>query len=167
MDDYRQLADTLKQIGGKQITIAQGIVKSVDGNTCSVQIGGVLVSGVRLRASESKNDKEILLVPKKGTAVVVGSLSGDFAQLAVLSIEEVESITIHGTITINDGKLGGLINIEDLTSKLNEMVDTFNKHTHVVNTTGSATAQSGTAKATTGTMSKFNKSDYEDDKVKH
>lgn len=79
----------------------------------------------------------------------------------VLAVDEVESITING------GKLGGLINIESLTQKINELVRTFNNHTHQVNTTGSATAQTGTAAAVASKASELNKSDYEDTKVTH
>lgn len=163
MDQYRRLRDNLMQMmgSGKEITIWQGIVKSVEGTTCTVTFGTLDVEGVRLRASLAKNESHLLIVPKVGTAVVVGSLSNDLSMLVVLAVDEVESITING------GKLGGLINIESLTQKINELVRTFNNHTHQVSTTGSATAQTGTAAAVTSKASELNKSDYEDTKVTH
>lgn len=163
MDQYRRLRDNLMQMmgAGKEITIWQGIVKSVEGTTCTVTFGTLDVEGVRLRASLAENESHLLIVPKVGTAVVVGSLSNDLSLLVVLSVDEVESITING------GKLGGLINIESLTQKINELVRTFNNHTHQVSTTGSATAQTGTAAAVTSKASELNKSDYEDTKVTH
>lgn len=163
MDQYRRLRDNLMQImgAGKEITIWQGIVKSVEGTTCTVTFGTLDVEGVRLRASLAENESHLLIVPKVGTAVVVGSLSNDLSLLVVLAVDEVESITING------GKLGGLINIESLTQKINELVRTFNNHTHQVSTTGSATAQTGTAAAVTSKASELNKSDYEDVKVTH
>lgn len=163
MDQYRRLRDNLIQMmgAGKEITIWQGIVKSVEGTTCTVTFGTLDVEGVRLRASLADNESHLLIVPKLGTAVVVGSLSNDLSMLVVLSVDEVESITING------GKLGGLINIESLTQKINELVRTFNNHTHQVSTTGSATAQTGTAAAVTSKASELNKSDYEDTKVTH
>lgn len=163
MDQYRRLRDNLMQMigAGKEITIWQGIVKSVEGTTCTVTFGTLDVEGVRLRASLAENESHLLIVPKVGTAVVVGSLSNDLSLLVVLAVDEVESITING------GKLGGLINIESLTQKINELVRTFNNHTHQVSTTGSATAQTGTAAAVTSKASELNKSDYEDSKVTH
>lgn len=163
MDQYRRLRDNLMQMmgSGKDITIWQGIVKSVEGTTCTVTFGTLDVEGVRLRASLAENESHLLIVPKVGTAVVVGSLSNDLSLLVVLAVDEVESITING------GKLGGLINIESLTQKINELVRTFNNHTHQVSTTGSATAQTGTAAAVTSKASELNKSDYEDTKVTH
>lgn len=163
MDQYRRLRDNLMQMmgSGKEITIWQGIVKSVEGISCTVTFGTLDVEGVRLRASLADNESHLLIVPKVGTAVVVGSLSNDLSLLVVLAVDEVESITING------GKLGGLINIESLTQKINELVRTFNNHTHQVSTTGSATAQTGTAAAVTSKASELNKSDYEDTKVTH
>lgn len=163
MDQYRRLRDNLMQMmcSGKEITIWQGIVKSVEGITCTVTFGTLDVEGVRLRASLADNESHLLIVPKVGTAVVVGSLSNDLSLLVVLAVDEVESITING------GKLGGLINIETLTQKINDLVRTFNNHTHQVSTTGSATAQTGTAAAVTSKASELNKSDYEDTKVTH
>lgn len=163
MDQYRRLRDNLMQMmgAGKEITIWQGIVKSVEGTTCTVTFGTLDVEGVRLRASLAENESHLLIVPKVGTAVVVGSLSNDLSLLVVLAVDEVESITING------GKLGGLINIESLTQKINELVRTFNNHTHQVSTTGSATAQTGTAAAVTSKASELNKQDYEDTKVTH
>lgn len=163
MDQYRRLRDNLMQMmgAGKEITIWQGIVKSVEGTTCTVTFGTLDVEGIRLRASLAENESHLLIVPKVGTAVVVGSLSNDLSLLVVLAVDEVESITING------GKLGGLINIESLTQKINELVRTFNNHTHQVSTTGSATAQTGTAAAVTSKASELNKSDYEDTKVTH
>lgn len=163
MDQYRRLRDNLMQmiVAGKEITIWQGIVKSVEGTTCTVTFGKLDVEGVRLRASLAENESHLLIVPKVNTAVVVGSLSNDLSLLVVLAVDEVESITING------GKLGGLINIESLTQKINELVRTFNNHTHQVSTTGSATAQTGTAAAVASKASELNKSDYEDTKVTH
>lgn len=162
MDNNKRLADNIRNLmGGKNITVYQGIVKSVEGITCTVTFGSLDVDGVRLRASETENDSHLLIVPKKGTAVTVGSLSGDLAQLVVLAVDEVESITING------GKLGGLINIEALTEKINDLVEKFNGHTHQVTTTGTATSQTGTATATAMTAENFDKNDYEDKLITH
>jgi hypothetical protein len=170
MDQYKRLYENLRNVGGQKIAIWQGIVKSVEGITCTVTFGKQDVSGVRLRASEKENADNILITPKVGTAVTVGSLTGDYSQLVVLQIDQIE------TIIINGGKLGGLINIETLTEKINKLVDAFNSHTHTlasgaVAVAGSATNQSNPAPiqvpAIQQKADKLNKGDYEDEKIKH
>ncbi|MBR6287596.1 MAG: hypothetical protein IKR18_11595 [Bacteroidaceae bacterium] len=157
MDDYRKLSDSLRALNerGRQITIAQGIVQSVDGITCSVRIGDIVIPDVRLRASESANDSEMLVVPRTGTAVTVGSLSGDLGELVVLKVDAVEKVVING------GSLGGLVNIDTLTQKLNELVDRFNSHTHTCASPGSPTSPVAMR------AQNFRKNDYEDKNVKH
>lgn len=155
MDPYRELQERLRSVGSnsKMITIWQGIVNSIDGVTCEVQVGGIAIPDVRMKASATDSDNAMMIVPKVGTAVTIGSLSGDLAELVVLKVDEVDHIVING------GKLGGLVNIEALTSKLNEFVQKFNLHTHVV---------SGTAAAVTENVtSAFKASDYEDKTIKH
>lgn len=171
-----RLARNIRDLVGKtQLSIYQGIITGVDGVTCSIRFGSQEVSGIRLRASLSDNDRQILVVPKVDTAVVVGSLSGDLADLVVLKADEIESIEVNG------GKLGGLINIGDLTDKLNKLVnevnalkDAFNGHTHkgsiegtcpTGSVTGSCSCLAPTSKAQKATS--FNKDDYEDTTVTH
>lgn len=153
-------------MGPAPITVYQGIVSRVDGITCTVRFGEMEVDGIRLRASEASQDAQILIVPKVDTAVIVGSLSGDLSELVVLAVDVIERIEING------GKLGGLINIEALTEKLNALVDAFNGHTHTI-PTGTITCGSYpsvgpvTVPAVTSKAQKLNKDDYEDETVKH
>lgn len=154
MNEYSKLKEYLAKIGGgKDITIYQGIVNSVDGCLCEVQVGGIAIPDVRLRASEMDDDGQMLVTPKVGTAVIFGSLSGDLSQLVILQVDHIE------TIVINGGKLGGLINIEQLTDKINELVNTFNSHTHP--------GVHGPTGTPNGTANNFDKGDYEDETIKH
>ena len=161
MDEYRQLQEHLRALagGGKSIAIYQGIVKSVDGNLCEVTVGGITIPGVRLKASEITDDGLMLVTPKVGSAVTIGSLSGDLRELVVLQVDHIE------TIVINGGKLGGLINIGQLTQKINELVEAFNNHTHQV--TVSHPGGTFTTVKPTESAKSFNKGDYEDEKIKH
>ena len=161
MDDYRQLQEHLRNVAGgrKTISIYQGIVKSVDDNLCEVTVGNINIPGVRLKASELDDDGLMLITPKVGSAVTIGSLSGDLTELVVLQVDHIE------TIVINGGKLGGLINIGQLTDKINELVESFNSHTHQVTVShpgGTFTTVKPMESAKT-----FDKGDYEDDKIKH
>ena len=155
MDQYKELATLIKQasLEGSRVTILQGIVKEVSGVTCTVEIGSLTVSDVRLRASEKQEETQILITPAIGSAVILASLSGDMTNLVVVAVDVAESITING------GKLGGLINIEALTAKLNELVQVFNSHTH--------TAPNGPTTPPTTSAKQLQRKDYEDEKIKH
>lgn len=160
------MSNLRKAAGPAPLTVYQGIVVSVDGTTCTVRFGNMDVSGVRLRASEASEGAQLLIVPRKDTAVIVGSLSGDLSQLAVLSVDAVERIEING------GKLGGLINIESLTEKINALVDAFNNHTHLIPTGGVVCGTYPNAvpvnvPAVISKASNLKKSDYEDEKITH
>lgn len=159
MNEYSKLKEYLSGFGGKGIAITQGIVKSVTGNLCDVEIGNIVIPDVRIRASELDDAGEMLVTPKIGSAVILGSLSGDLSQLVVLRVDHIESIIING------GKLGGLVNIEQLTDKINELVNTFNTHTHDV--TVSHPGGTFTTVTPGSSASSFNKDDYEDENIKH
>lgn len=161
MDEYRKLQENLKRASGngRTISIYQGIVRSVTGNLCEVTVGGITIPGVRLKASEMDDDGKMLITPKIGSAVTIGSLSGDLAELVVLQVDHIE------TIVINGGKFGGLINIEQLTDKINELVEAFNAHTHQV--TVSHPGGTFTTVKPTCSAKSFKKDDYEDAKIKH
>lgn len=176
MAGENRLARNIRAIAEKTaITIYQGVVTATDGNTCSVRFGSQVIDGIRLRASLSDVDRQFLVTPKVGTAVIVGSLSGDLSELVVLQADEVESIEING------GRNGSFINILDLTAKLNNLVnevnslkDTFNSHTHSGTVTGTAAGGVVTGKCIcsapagkAGKASKFDYRDYEDTAITH
>ena len=165
MDGYRELRERLKGLQSGDTAIWQGIVEAIDGLTCSVKVGALTVPGVRLRPSLTDDDGSLTVVPKVGTAVTMGSMSGDLSELVVIAVDHAESIVASGKITINGGELGGLINIEALTGKLNELVKTFNSHTHQV--TVSHPGGTFTTVKPGSPASSFKRGDYEDEKIKH
>lgn len=79
-------------------------------------------------------------------------------------------------IVFNGGGNKGLVNIEQITDKINEFIDTFNGHTHSIPSgqvvvVGSATTQNNAAPvvipAPTSKHRKVKRDDYEDTKVTH
>lgn len=164
--EERLIRNLKSAVGPEPITVYQGIVVSVEGVTCTVRFGNMDVAGIRLRASEASDDAQMLIVPKVNTAVIVGSLSGDLSKLAVLSVDSIERIEVNG------GKLGGLINIEGLTSKINDLIDAFNEHTHTIpagaiNCGGLPSAAPVITPKTMAPAAKLNKKDYEDKTITH
>lgn len=155
--------------------------------------------GVNLQASQDSS-VGVVLFPAVGSYVIVAFITPavaavvlcdkiDKAQLSIgktqitVDAEVVDTslgdtsfrITSEG-VQFNGGKLGGLLKIEQLTEKFNELIRAFNTHTHTipvggVPVTGTAVAQSNPAPvevpAVTQTMPEVKASDYEDAKVKH
>lgn len=133
-------------------------------------LNGTLYPGVRKRAAITEDKGGILITPAAGSSVIVGRIS-ESDELFIEMFSKVETIIIDG------GDFGGLIKIQELTNKLNALVKTvnnhitnYNGHTHIVNTTGSAAAQTGTAAAVitqAQQAEEFKASDYENEKIKH
>ena len=164
--EQRLIRNIKAAAGPQQLAVYQGEVVSVDGETCTVEFASQRVEGVRLRASLAEVEEQLLVVPKVGSAVVVGSLSGDLAELVVLVVDEVERIEING------GKLGGLINIEQLVDKLNGLVRSFNSHTHTIPSGGVVCGELPNAAPvsvpkTAGSAQEFSRGDFEDETIKH
>lgn len=152
--------------GPREITVYQGIVTAVDGATCTVEFASQQVEGVRLRASLSEVESQMLVVPKIGSAVVVGSLSGDLSDLVALVFDEVDRIEIRG------GQLGGLVNIKPLVDGLNRLVQAYNGHTHSI-PSGGVVVVNGTNPApvtvpkTNRPATEFDREKLEDKNVTH
>lgn len=166
MTPERRLADNIKRLQPVNLWMTQGEVIAIDGLTCTVKIGDAEIEGVRLRASLTEREREILVVPKIGSSVTLGCLTADLNNPVVLQVDEVESITVNG------GQLGGLINIQDLTDKINALVDAFNSHTHLlpvgaVITSAGASTNPVNVPAITKKAAKLDRRDYEDDTIKH
>lgn len=166
MDSYRQLAQHLSGLKARKASLYQGFVKSVEGKTCTVQIDGLDVPDVRLRASTTDEESEIILVPAVGSAVIVGALSDDFGQLVILSVDKVDTITVHG------GKQGGLVLAPSLVEKLNALEDDINnlkqaiKSAPTVPNDGGSSFKAGLQGWAGAALTKTKQSDIENSKVK-
>lgn len=175
MDIYAQIKRKLEEIAG---SAAEGTalftaeVKSVEGETCTVLVGGLEVPDVLLTPADEGADGKLVITPRQGSIVTVADLSGGrLRRLAVVHWGKVEKITCTcDSVEFNGGNLGGLVKIEKLTEKINGLVQAFNSHTHTV----SGSAQMGntqlpvTATAAAGNWAQeLDKNDYEDTKIKH
>ena len=78
--EQRLIRNIKAAAGPPQLAVYQGEVVAVDGETCTVVFASQRVEGVRLRASLAEVEEQLLVVPKVGSAVIVGSLSGDLAE---------------------------------------------------------------------------------------
>lgn len=159
MDDYSKLRDRLKALQPQRATLMMGVVVRIDGLEAVVRMGSTEVTA-RLRATALPGAGQLLITPAVGSAVVLGSLSGDLTELVVLAVDKADRIDMTGEVVINGGGKGGLVNVESLTNKLNELVQAFNTHTHIASGGSVTTVPSSV-------LDTFRRSDYEDTQVKH
>lgn len=175
--------------GGRQTVSLICTVDAVDKDArtvdCTPIDEGAPLLGVNLQANQ-ESKFGVVVYPRVGSYVVVGFVVDGSAGV-VLMTDDVESIEMvvkddntslkitEDGIVMNGGDLGGLVKVEELTSKLNELIDAFNNHTHTlsaytVNVEGSPSKQSNTAPITvpaiTSKHTKVKRGDYENEKVK-
>ena len=171
MDNYTEIKNKIRAMVGKNTPLLlTGKVKSVDGETCTVSIGDLTLTDVRLRSVINGEDSKLLITPADNSYVTIIDLSGDLRETEVIGYSQIKAIDIQGTdvdpvkVTINGGDNKGLVKIDELTQKLNQLVDEFNAHTHKV----TVSHPGGTFISTTPspTASQFNKNQYEDTNVK-
>lgn len=170
MDNYTQirkaLQDICKQEGNNYVFTAD--VQKVEGQMCEVVVGDLVLSEVRLCSVIDGNDNNLVIEPKASSKVLVMDMSGgQMRDLVVIKVSEVE------TITVNGGKLGGLIKIEKLkenlgkiTKRIDGIIDAIKSGVPVAQDGGTALQKSIVASLESLT-DKEDFSDIEDEKIKH
>lgn len=188
---------------GESASIMVGTVSAVDTEARTVDVEPINedapVLGVNLQANQAAK-LGVVLFPRVGSYVAVAMLSGYSAGVVVLT-EDVESIEVNindgtkltiteGGISLNvkdsitldiddsaaafnGGKLGGLINVADLTSHLNTIEKDINNLKTVFSSwvpapqDGGAALKSAVSSWAGQQLTLSKRGDYEDDKVKH
>lgn len=172
MDNYTEIKNKIRaMVGQKTPLLLTGKVERVNGETCTVSIGDLTLTDVRLRSVVNGEQSRLLITPKQGSYVTLIDLSGELRETEVIGYSQIEAIDIdtsgditvncRGNIVINGGSNDGLVKINELTQKLNQLVQQFNAHTHPV--------PNGSSSAPTPPIAfpYFSKTQYEDTKVKH
>lgn len=130
-------------------------------------IGIVTPKGHYITLNEAaENDEDILTVQLEGGLSVKASTEKVYLEIPDGSTLEITK----DNVLFNGGNNEGLINIKELTDKLNQLIDTFNNHTHTIPalTVVEATTTKPSNSSSPGSKAnKFNQSDYEDTKIKH
>lgn len=152
-------------------------VTRVDGAVCTVLRKTDLKEFTNVRLNVSSTEKKgIVVTPKIDSDVLVTTING--YNWFVSQYSEIEKITVNAddTIIINGGNNDGLVIIQKLTNKINELVDWCKNHTHllqigtvnVAGNMGSATNASPiNVPSPKSPPNKLNKKDYENKKIKH
>lgn len=112
-------------VGDMRVFAIRATVKSVNGDVCEVEPlnGGPVISGVKLKSGAGAG---LLITPAIGSIVEVvkdGPFTGFVSQYS-----EIESVTLDSntTIVINGGANDGLVNVNDLVTKLNNLENDIN-----------------------------------------
>lgn len=128
---------------------------------CSPINGDADFEEVRLNANYTKG---FVLVPKDKSVVVVSQISNEVAYISMVS--DVEQIYLAG----DDN--GGLVKVDDLVTKLNNLenkvntiITTFNTHTHVASSFGAPTTPPPSP--VVGTLTPTQATDLENKNVLH
>lgn len=166
---YSEIKDKLQKLcHSNESALILAEVKQVDNTTCTVAIDDLELSDVRLRAVVNEEESGIVVTPKVGSMVMITDLShGKMRDWAVIMYSEIDNITING------GKNGGLINIEDLVSHLNTLEDDINNLKTAISGWVTVPQDGGAALKTAlstwvgSTITKTKTSDIEDDKITH
>lgn len=174
MTRNEEILEALKKLVAQDPVIVPAVVKSVDKDnaTCDVvDLEGNEIYDIRLRAATDNNTKGFVLLPLPESTVLLARIGYSDAHWAVFLFSLIDEIVY------DNGENGGLIKIEELESRLNNLVgevnalkDKYNAHTHVTTGTVGATAQPGVLSPTTSqatAASSFNKEDFENTKFTH
>lgn len=193
-DVYSEIKSKIRQMNGHNTPLLlTGRVESVDGETCTLSVGDLKLTDVRLRSVVNGESSKLLITPAKDSYVTVIDLSGELRETEVIGYSQIEAIDIEtssdininckgdtnidcdGTVTFNGGDHDGLVKLQELKDNLNSIKNYLSALKSAISTglngVGASTAASGAAGAGAfeGAMAgqTINFKNMENDKVKH
>lgn len=116
----------------RHMQIADGIVLDVDVDpesdtafTCDIQVGTgsdiVTYQEVPLKVLVGSR-ASVVEIPAKGSACIICFRDGNMGRPQLYKVDQTDQLLLNcGQVVANEGKLGGLINIEDLVTRLNNL----------------------------------------------
>ena len=109
--------------GGSGQLFLVGKVKSVEGESCTVEIDGLEIDEVRLTAVNDGGEGKLTVTPKTGSMVLLADLSGGaMRDVAVVGYSQVDKIEGEvEKIELNGGENGGMVKIESLKNNLDAL----------------------------------------------
>lgn len=185
----REIQEAVRKLAGTNLTdevfIVECTVTDVDipSRTCScTSIGGsaiVEINNVQLMAAV---DDGFFLIPSIDSTVFVVYSKRVLPTILLFSqidqaiiIAGSTTVTIKdGSLQFNDGSFGGLIKIEDLVKKLNnieklvnDLVTKFNSHTHILTLSSGTGTAAPTVTQEGQTLTPTQKEDIENSTINH
>ena len=109
----REIIQSIAAAGNKKQMLFTAEVVSVESDTCTINHSGMNLRDVRLSAVVDASKTKKLIIPAKGSQVLVADLSGgDLRDLAVIQVSETDSVVFNG------GDLGGIPIVEKIENNL-------------------------------------------------
>ena len=107
-------------------------VMEVNEETCTMDVKGIADDLEYYDVSLGCGS--VVLIPEKGSLCVIAILEGVDTESLLISADKVERIKVNASteIVFNEGKMGGLVKVEELTEVLNNIVMAYNFHTHSI-----------------------------------
>lgn len=180
------IKDIIKEIakGNNSQSIVVCTVTSIDETARTVDVqpidDGAPLLAVNLQANQNA-EVGIVQFPRIGSYVVVGMLDGYDAGVVLLT-EDVEKVlaTVGNMsielkeegIELNGGRLGGLVKVADLTTRLNAIEDDINNLKNAMASApnvaqdGGAAFKAGMSSWYGSPLTRSQRSDYENERVK-
>lgn len=171
-----EIKELLQKIAkeGLEVYSVPAKVTEVDEDTRTIDVeplnGDPEIFGVNLQADPEQEDG-IVLIPTKDSTVLVTFLDNTRAFVSLFSQVDKVLVDIE-EYTFNGGDNGGLINIEDLVTKLNNVENKVNTLLTTLKSITVPLAPSGSVPfapffSSVTDLTTTSKSDLEDDKIKH
>lgn len=139
MDKYQKLGELLKNHfpDARKMVLFNATVVSVEGESCTVDMDGLQIDEVRLKATINGEANKVIAEPKAGSMVLIGSLTGDLKDLAVIKIDEVEKLIyeqdgLKVVVDSTDGKVNienDEVSVHDLFQSLVDLLKEFKVYT--------------------------------------
>lgn len=173
-----ELATSLEKlinILNKGKTLIDGKITSVDEDnfTCEIQVLTTTFSGVPLRVLIG-SQASVYEIPVIGTSCLISFRDSDIQRPQIMSIDQVDTLKINcvSLVEFNGGSLGGLVKVEDLVTRLNDiedlvndLIEQYNGHTHILALSSGTGTAAETVSQETGTLTPTTRGDIENTKI--
>lgn len=144
----KELTDAFRKLKERDVDTFAATVISVDKEkgTCSVSDDEITYTNVRLSSIIKASGKSFFLYPKVGSSVLVSPINEDLKNLYVESYSEIEQLDLKiENVEFKISSAGFLLKKqnESLKALLADFITACQQMQFMVNTTGTATAQTG------------------------
>lgn len=102
-DKYKKLISAIRDVAPtvKNIPLFTAEVTKITNNTCSIKCGDLVLTDVRLKVTIDDDTNTMMFVPKVGTMVLVGSLTGDLKDLCVVKVDVLDKIILDVKVEVD------------------------------------------------------------------
>lgn len=176
----RGIREGIEQLSGKQLVdevfLISCTVDSVDTSTRSCEctaVAGRAVTGLTNVQLMADIEDGVLIVPVIGSLVIVGYSRKNLPYVAMFSAVEKVLIQTASGVQLNDGTFGGLVTVEALTTKLNNLENDINNLKTAFNTwivtpnDGGAALKGAAATWSGGSLTPTERTEIENTTVTH